>query len=171
MCRPRGGRLGDKYRQRTSKTRNFAQRPPLPSPSLPFLRSVAHPSALPPFAGAASPPQVLLAPFAAKSRRRGGQTLLKITSFPFWHSSSGRRGRERERRTETDEQWQDLKISVRVPVFVVFLIRLDCRFTFRPVGRSTLLFLIPTARQCGGGGIISFIFGSHRSNAQRRAKK
>ena len=40
---------------------------------------------------------------------------------------------------------------------------------------STLLFSIPTARlgRLGRsvGGLISFIFGSHRSNAQRRAKK
>ena len=130
--------------------------PPLPLLSLPFP---VVPAAL-----------TLYVPPVAKS---GGQTLLKITSFPFWRSSYARGGRGEE--GWTDEQWQRLAISASV--LVVFL-TLDCRrFTVR---LAVLHFIIldshraPRSLRSVGrsvGGLISFIFGSHRSNAQRRAKK
>ena len=104
-----------------------------------LLNVRVRPSVLPPLPLLSPPFPVvpaaltLYVPSVAKS---GGQTLLKITSFPFWRSSYARRGRGRTD-GRTNEQWQRLAISASV--LVVFL-TLDCRRCTLPSSRCAPLY-------------------------------
>ena len=85
-------------------------------------------------------------------------SVLKITSFPFWRSER-----------------MDWKEEGKSP-FVRLCLSSPCRRSSL-LPAPNVLFSIPppsvrsSVRLSLSLGLISFIFGSHRSNAQRRAKK